>query len=171
MTFILSQQTQYEVTSKFRVIEDGFVRWRRSFIASSPPRVLVITTCNSATFHDVEINQDDKLRISFGPGVKNISDDGLDIKVTLTIDEKSYVLLEENLAQGVRSWTTSDWITLPTGKGSLTVSCDPGPEGNGSGDWLAISELFVCPPQDYTCLLYTSPSPRDKRQSRMPSSA
>ena len=25
--------------------------------------------------------------------------------------------------------------------------------------------------QDWTCLLYTSPSPRDKRQSRMPSSA
>ena len=25
--------------------------------------------------------------------------------------------------------------------------------------------------QFYTCLLYTSPSPRDKRQSRMPSSA
>ena len=26
-------------------------------------------------------------------------------------------------------------------------------------------------PNTYTCLLYTSPSPRDKRQSRMPSSA
>ena len=26
-------------------------------------------------------------------------------------------------------------------------------------------------PQTLTCLLYTSPSPRDKRQSRMPSSA
>ena len=25
--------------------------------------------------------------------------------------------------------------------------------------------------KDMTCLLYTSPSPRDKRQSRMPSSA
>ena len=25
--------------------------------------------------------------------------------------------------------------------------------------------------KDYICLLYTSPSPRDKRQSRMPSSA
>ena len=25
--------------------------------------------------------------------------------------------------------------------------------------------------RDYPCLLYTSPSPRDKRQSRMPSSA
>ena len=32
----------------------------------------------------------------------------------------------------------------------------------------------ACPHQGYglaTCLLYTSPSPRDKRQSRMPSSA
>ena len=27
------------------------------------------------------------------------------------------------------------------------------------------------PPYQYVCLLYTSPSPRDKRQSRMPSSA
>ena len=27
------------------------------------------------------------------------------------------------------------------------------------------------PVGEYTCLLYTSPSPRDKRQSRMPSSA
>ena len=31
-----------------------------------------------------------------------------------------------------------------------------------------ISRLEVSP---YNCLLYTSPSPRDKRQSRMPSSA
>ena len=28
-----------------------------------------------------------------------------------------------------------------------------------------------CPRFNSTCLLYTSPSPRDKRQSRMPSSA
>ena len=27
------------------------------------------------------------------------------------------------------------------------------------------------PDEPYSCLLYTSPSPRDKRQSRMPSSA
>ena len=32
---------------------------------------------------------------------------------------------------------------------------------------LALDNLGV----DYICLLYTSPSPRDKRQSRMPSSA
>ena len=33
-------------------------------------------------------------------------------------------------------------------------------------------EIGISPPQAYLlCLLYTSPSPRDKRQSRMPSSA
>ena len=30
---------------------------------------------------------------------------------------------------------------------------------------------FYIENKDYDCLLYTSPSPRDKRQSRMPSSA
>ena len=32
-------------------------------------------------------------------------------------------------------------------------------------------ELFRDMSERYACLLYTSPSPRDKRQSRMPSSA
>ena len=42
------------------------------------------------------------------------------------------------------------------------------------GDWLTrtAETVFVMPGElNYTCLLYTSPSPRDKRQSRMPSSA
>ena len=34
-----------------------------------------------------------------------------------------------------------------------------------------INEFRVIPIQIMDCLLYTSPSPRDKRQSRMPSSA
>ena len=46
--------------------------------------------------------------------------------------------------------------------------------------WFAISEKLERPPilsyasyalNNWNCLLYTSPSPRDKRQSRMPSSA
>ena len=35
----------------------------------------------------------------------------------------------------------------------------------------AAYDLMVIPNQVKACLLYTSPSPRDKRQSRMPSSA
>ena len=37
---------------------------------------------------------------------------------------------------------------------------------NGEPDFLKSSHWL-----EYDCLLYTSPSPRDKRQSRMPSSA
>ena len=40
--------------------------------------------------------------------------------------------------------------------------------GMGKGDF--ISNMAKLNP-DNVCLLYTSPSPRDKRQSRMPSSA
>ena len=48
-------------------------------------------------------------------------------------------------------------VNLKTGPGEVHAIMGP----NGSGK----STLA------YTCLLYTSPSPRDKRQSRMPSSA
>ena len=52
-------------------------------------------------------------------------------------------------------------------------------DGSSIAGWKAINEsdmilkpdtsrMFMDP---FTCLLYTSPSPRDKRQSRMPSSA
>ena len=43
--------------------------------------------------------------------------------------------------------------------------------------WLASNSLYVVDETEravklrFGCLLYTSPSPRDKRQSRMPSSA
>ena len=36
---------------------------------------------------------------------------------------------------------------------------------------VVLTYTATSPDQLYTCLLYTSPSPRDKRQSRMPSSA
>ena len=39
-----------------------------------------------------------------------------------------------------------------------------------TGDWAVFNDIGSVP-STMTCLLYTSPSPRDKRQSRMPSSA
>ena len=35
-------------------------------------------------------------------------------------------------------------------------------------EWDRVTQDYI---RQYNCLLYTSPSPRDKRQSRMPSSA
>ena len=40
-----------------------------------------------------------------------------------------------------------------------------------TGDEKLVYYIFVIKNEIELCLLYTSPSPRDKRQSRMPSSA
>ena len=63
-------------------------------------------------------------------------------------------------------------ISLETGKvarqadGAIIATC---------GETVVLATVVgakkVNPDMDYFCLLYTSPSPRDKRQSRMPSSA
>ena len=67
----------------------------------------------------------------------------------------------------------------------LIFAVSDGMGGGKAGDiasCLLLEELSVVIPEtfkaaasglrpDYLCLLYTSPSPRDKRQSRMPSSA
>ena len=44
-------------------------------------------------------------------------------------------------------------------------------EVSSSIDILKTKDAFILPGVGSACLLYTSPSPRDKRQSRMPSSA
>ena len=43
--------------------------------------------------------------------------------------------------------------------------------GFGKDTCIAANEMNARPHLDNNCLLYTSPSPRDKRQCRMPSSA
>ena len=43
--------------------------------------------------------------------------------------------------------------------------------GKGVGDMLLVYANPTRPQDHYTCLLYTSPSPRDRTRSRMPSSA
>ena len=69
-------------------------------------------------------------------------------------------------------WTTdSDW-TISGG----VASCSGANAGRfiypTSDRWTVGSSVVVeVTVTAYTCLLYTSPSPRDKRQSRMPSSA
>ena len=76
--------------------------------------------------------------------------------------------------------TFSDVDTTSGMRGSVNVSgativAEHTPTGitktttAGSSGSFSLSFLPIGGP--YTCLLYTSPSPRDKRQSRMPSSA
>ena len=47
-----------------------------------------------------------------------------------------------------------------------------GPNGSGKSNFIEAIALMRAAPSDYRdCLLYTSPSPRDRQKSRMPSSA
>ena len=59
--------------------------------------------------------------------------------------------------------------------GTRTVTFDPATLASEVTDLLQdeLEEIYmiVSQPNDTTCLLYTSPSPRDRQKSRMPSSA
>ena len=57
---------------------------------------------------------------------------------------------------GTELMTNGDFSNGSTG---WTVTPEGWTHSNGAMNW------------DYTCLLYTSPSPRDRTRSRMPSSA
>ena len=54
---------------------------------------------------------------------------------------------------------------------SLAESCTGGMIASALVDWPGVSEALLEGCVCYTCLLYTSPSPRDPKTSRMPSSA
>ena len=74
-----------------------------------------------------------------------------------------------------RGWTPvsesrlDDWLTQAP-DGVVLLSSDPKRTPEVSDNPVMIGELLREFP-DYTCLLYTSPSPRDRQKSRMPSSA
>ena len=88
---------------------------------------------------------------------KNVKDTSAVAMFKVTKDEQSNFLFE-NDDEDVRiiAWTTTPW-TLPSNT-ALTAG--------GKIDYVKIKMKNA-----YTCLLYTSPSPRDATLSRMPSSA
>ena len=78
------------------------------------------------------------------------------------------------ISNGVMSWGTGGYTNIPSG-----VSYDPVNNGDVfvgtstlTSNSVSLGTTFDCSVSDVvTCLLYTSPSPRDRTRSRMPSSA
>ena len=98
----------------------------------------------------------------------------------MAVDQQEFRQVMGHFATGVTVITTHD------GKGNLfgltanavsSVSLDPPlvlcciARSSESHAAFAASGVFSVHILSHACLLYTSPSPRDKRQSRMPSSA
>ena len=52
----------------------------------------------------------------------------------------------------------------------IATTIEP-PFGKGKGWWNKMKAYDSFYKEEYACLLYTSPSPRDRQKSRMPSSA
>ena len=63
------------------------------------------------------------------------------------------------------SWLTNDSLICPGSQASVSISL---PYNYDSLIWSSGSLNSI---QSFICLLYTSPSPRDRQKSRMPSSA
>ena len=75
--------------------------------------------------------------------------------------------------------STSDILLTGTGSGTHNFNLDKVvgaydgvfPITATTSDTFTLTSDFKIPARNYTCLLYTSPSPRDRQKSRMPSSA
>ena len=81
------------------------------------------------------------------------------------------------LSNGVRQDSEGNWtvINSSTNKRRMekTGSSVGGASGPSSQEWIP-AKIYVTPEdlaEIWDCLLYTSPSPRDRQKSRMPSSA
>ena len=70
--------------------------------------------------------------------------------------------LKTNIAQNTRLFDSEirDDLTITTNGNTITASLP-------DGEWTLVQTI----PENSPCLLYTSPSPRDRTRSRMPSSA
>ena len=76
--------------------------------------------------------------------------------------DESPTLSQADVASGTEPYNIGLRKSLKLTNGNQT-------SGGGSTDYMWIR--YRGEARDMVCLLYTSPSPRDKRQSRMPSSA
>ena len=77
------------------------------------------------------------------------------------------VLVDDAFAADTWTAATTTNVGTTLMRGVSMSDASNGVAVGGSGQIVYTSDGGV----DWTCLLYTSPSPRDKRQSRMPSSA
>ena len=93
--------------------------------------------------------------------------DAPNFNITPADAEDSGVADGWSIANERRNLINSTWTSLAAQKIKIAINTTA-TNAQTSG---TISDLTEVTPSTYTCLLYTSPSPRDRTRSRMPSSA
>lgn len=153
ISFTLSEKTPFTVKNSNiikNILKQKTVAWRHLHHVTPVQFALVVQCFNKVTFEPITIGSGHYLTLKFGAGLKQISDDGLDIRV-------SFVSATTKDAQEIffghleNTVTTSSWqdasisLAFLAGQtGSIQIFCGPGPRKNPNADWLAILELHVC---------------------------
>ncbi len=102
-------------------------------------------------FPRIDVNERYGCLLTFGAGLPELSSDGLEISVEFREEgaETATPLFHERLtrldAENPRLERTLDLAQLFGLRGQFVIGCDPGPDGDSSGDWLALYEFVVGP--------------------------
>jgi SAM-dependent methyltransferase len=116
---------------------------------TKPARIsLVVRAGCSATFQG-HLTVPGRLFTSLGCGVADISPDGLTARIELSTQSGLLQTCQHfERFDPASSWTeTLHAFTVPPGPFELRISCDPGPQGDPRGDWLAVYEAVIAPPE------------------------
>ena len=100
-------------------------------------------------------------------------------KIDPKVKERCVQQMLEHAAEYPNPTATAEVVAKRNGVGAETVrrwylqaQVDSGQRQDGRIDCCSVAETwYPCSSQGHGCLLYTSPSPRDRQKSRMPSSA
>lgn len=152
--FVVTQNTPFDINTKSINLVENAVKWRKPSIPGAPNPLLVIFVNHAIVFKEITINSNEELFLAFGAALPKISEDGLDIIVSLRNKNNSIQLIYQAHVTNNSTWI-EQWISLPQiafDKVDLIIECGPGPNRDSRADWLALSEIFIGTRKSYSLL-------------------
>ena len=139
---------------------------------------IISTDALATKFFGIKIVDKDYIQVNFMDGEVIFVDDGLGSTAYTSHHDtaNNYVVSYGSALDTTNAVATANWVIKSTddanygAAGLNPANCYRKSKLNGMAemDWDTGANDWH---YDYTCLLYTSPSPRDRTRSRMPSSA
>jgi SAM-dependent methyltransferase len=115
---------------------------------------LVLLAGARVVFPTINVGEGYKCLVTFGAGLPEVSRDGLAISIDFREEGGAAAtqLFHERIlsldAENPRLERTLDLAPLAGRRGQIVIACDPGPEGDSRGDWLAVYEFVLAPAEE-----------------------